>query len=726
MMNARWLGVGLATGLLSLAAMNYMFVGGSLTESPMATGIGDADKLVAQYDRWKERYQRNGHDQKFTLGMRYNKALSTEFNKAFGELTVDLSSGQVLAYVHGLEKDQSYDVWMIDNHDGAKGSVKPETGDQMVRLGSLEAGNDSWSLETKLSPDDLRGFELDLVTVTKAEATPKIGNVIVGMPSLFQKVYYNELRQPKFLLASMESSEEGADETNVWTTPFQALVPTPAYAAKWTAKDYLAKNSVGKYGLTDLVAKGEDLFFNETFDGNGRTCGTCHSAKNNFTIDEHFISTLPASDKLFVAEHGVGLDDLEKPELMRKFALILENLDGFENPGLMRATPHTFALNTSLTPGPDVVGAGRTHAIGWSGDGAPLPGGLRNFATGAVTQHFTSCLPRQFDGSCFRLPTDGELDAMEAFQRSLGRQYDPNLDTLTLKGFVPSIGQSIFTCEGAVGANGGCDGVVVQGRTIDVTAGKCNLCHFNAGATVATRDFIDSSLWSVNANLDTGVEEEITSAKLYDPTVPCDGGFGSDPGFSACGGLGTGAFNIAPLVEAADTLGLFHNNLAQTLRNGMAFYNGGAFNNSNGAKAVGIQGFGRGAIGLSSPDIDATSQFLEVLNALENIRNVLSIEKHALYAAKKSGRVNLKNLLEVAYADTEDAYQVLQLVPEHIGAANYLKSAAKDLKWAAKIPVKFLQKKLIYKAMKKQRSARDSMCEYGSDKVLCEEDQKPI
>ena len=35
----------------------------------------------------------------------------------------------------------------------------------------------------------------------------------------------------------------------------------------------------------DLIATGEALFFFETFDGNGRTCGTCHRALNNLTID---------------------------------------------------------------------------------------------------------------------------------------------------------------------------------------------------------------------------------------------------------------------------------------------------------------------------------------------------------------------------------------------------------------------------------------------------------
>ena len=57
---------------------------------------------------------------------------------------------------------------------------------------------------------------------------------------------------------------------------------------------------------------------------------------------------------------------------------------------------------------------------GWSGDGAPGTGSLREFAIGAVTQHFTKTLARTA-GRDFRLPTEHQLDAMEAFQLSLGR-----------------------------------------------------------------------------------------------------------------------------------------------------------------------------------------------------------------------------------------------------------------------------------------------------------------
>src|SRR5688500_11518171 len=66
------------------------------------------------------------------------------------------------------------------------------------------------------------------------------------------------------------------------------------------------------------VCAGSALFFNETFGGNGRTCGSCHPVANNFTIDKPFLETLPANDPLFIAENqedAFALDALEGPDL---------------------------------------------------------------------------------------------------------------------------------------------------------------------------------------------------------------------------------------------------------------------------------------------------------------------------------------------------------------------------------------------------------------------------
>src|SRR5262249_24018987 len=79
------------------------------------------------------------------------------------------------------------------------------------------------------------------------------------------------------------------------------------------------------------------VFFDEPFAGNGRTCGTCHPAKNTFTLDKPFIDTLPATDPLFVAEtKPATLGTLEMPALRMVDALIKENVDDFND------LPHKF------------------------------------------------------------------------------------------------------------------------------------------------------------------------------------------------------------------------------------------------------------------------------------------------------------------------------------------------------------------------------------------------
>jgi cytochrome c peroxidase len=68
----------------------------------------------------------------------------------------------------------------------------------------------------------------------------------------------------------------------------------------------------------ELIEKGRRLFLEETFDGNGRTCGTCHPPSNNFTLDPAFIRTLPGNDPLFVAQpSGPQLSALEVRQLLQ-------------------------------------------------------------------------------------------------------------------------------------------------------------------------------------------------------------------------------------------------------------------------------------------------------------------------------------------------------------------------------------------------------------------------
>lgn len=81
-----------------------------------------------------------------------------------------------------------------------------------------------------------------------------------------------------------------------------------------------------------------------------------------------------------------------------------------------------------------------------------------------------------------------------------------------------------------------------------------------------------SSRWDDRATFDTGVEGlPDQPARLTGEKVPQDDGFGRP---------GDGTFNVPPLVEAADTGPLFHNNAIETIEGAVGFYNGAAFNNS--------------------------------------------------------------------------------------------------------------------------------------------------
>lgn len=385
---------------------------------------------------------------------------------------------------------------------------------------------------------------------------------------------------------------------------------------------------------TDPVARGEEIFFNETFDGNGRTCGSCHRAEDNFGISPSFIATLAADDPLFVAETNPALsENFENPVLMRQFGLILENQDGFDdlaNNFNMRGVPHTLALRTS-------VASAQGPRTGWSGDGSPGDRTLRSFATGAVIQHFTKTINR-VPGVDFRLPTDEELNALEAFQLSLGRQSDLTLP-LALRNVVAARGQAIF---------------------MDNTLGKCNACHFNAGANG------DPAIFGPgvgNLNFNTGVEAlPDQPADLTGEPNPPDDGFGTP---------GNGEFNTPPLVEAADTGPFFHNNSVETIEGAVAFYDGDSFNESPaGMTLAAVTG---SPIEIDATQIVAIAAFLRVINALENIRTSSALLDQVAGGSVSKDRATV--LLDRTTFEIEDAFQVLSGASLHPTAVAHLRTA---------------------------------------------------
>ena len=361
---------------------------------------------------------------------------------------------------------------------------------------------------------------------------------------------------------------------------------SPARAASPRAA---APNPLVTSGLiSQQVADGTDLFFREAFDGNGRTCGTCHRVTSNLTVDHRLVVTLPSHDPLFIAERPVeagGVPGLEIPDLLRDFELVLANVDGFEDPEsrfTLRGVPHLQSLITTLRP-PDDDGRAAVERTGWSGDGAPGDGALRQFALGAVRQHFPRSLAR-VEGVDFRFPTPEELDALEAYMLSVGRMTDPRIAVMILEDPRADLGRETFL-----------------GR------GKCFTCHVNLGALNG---------FGGNRNFETGIEQIPHPARMISD-FPGDGGFGLEPQDDDGDGLpdrfGDGTFNTPPLVEAADTGPYFHNNLFLSLEEAVAFYTSDEFNASPGGDFV-------GGIDLTEEEIDDLVAFLRVVNGAFNIQ----------------------------------------------------------------------------------------------------------
>ena len=431
------------------------------------------------------------------------------------------------------------------------------------------------------------------------------------------------------------------------------------------AASLAACNSMPPDPESALIAKGRDIFFNETFNGNGRTCGSCHREERNFTIDPAFIATLPKNDALFVAEFNPDLkENFENPRLMREFGLIIENLDGFDdlaNRFTMRGVPHVLALRTSIA-------SPQGPRTGWSGDGAPADGSLRSFAVGAVIQHFPKTLNR-IAGVDFRLPTDAELDALEAFQLSLGRQEELQLP-LRLRGTVARRGQDIF---------------------LDNNLGKCNVCHGNAGANLAPGN---------NANFNTGVEDlPDQPARLTGEKVPRDDGFGIP---------GDGTFNTPTVVEAADTGPFFHNNAIETIEGAVAFYNGQAFNNSPAGQFLASTDPNGIGIRLDGTQVVAVAAFLRVINALENIRLAIDLltRSEALGSFKFE---EAARLLRLASAETGDSIGVLAGGGLHPEAAAHLRESKRLIDRAS--DSFFSRRGLTRKAIEEQEKARALLIE---------------
>jgi hypothetical protein len=436
---------------------------------------------------------------------------------------------------------------------------------------------------------------------------------------------------------------------------------TFAISTSLTAEQRLAVCGQDPRVVTGLVSAeicaGADIFFRETFDGNGRTCGSCHPQDNNTTLDVPFITALRAqnaTDPLFINENEPNLQDLETTDLVN-FAMVLENVDGFRDtqPGrfVSRTVSHVLSLQTSITRDPeDGTASPPLERTGWGGDGVG-DGSLSAFLDGAITQHFTKDLRRRPHVD-FRPPTPLEAELTRTFQLSLGRLNELNLADVRISDERAEQGRQAF---------------------MDPQRGRCNVCHANAGA-----NFQDTGL---NRNFDNGIRfasnaNFVTLGNLNGLPL-LDGGFGGQelelPNLDITGegvndAFGDASFSPPPLIEAADTAPFFHNGfrflsrLPDDIEEAVNFYRlpNDAFGQSDGGKFLAAR-FGT-PLTLGGDDAFAIARFLRVLNSAFNV----DIARQRLEAADTlvtrfgDTRADIqKRLMELAVVEVDDALTVL-------------------------------------------------------------------
>ena len=263
--------------------------------------------------------------------------------------------------------------------------------------------------------------------------------------------------------------------------------------------------------LDKLISQGAKLFFEETFSGNGRTCGTCHPANNNFTIDPAFIATRPANDPLFVAEFNPALAQLERPALMRSVRL---------DPG----EPRRFQQSHD-----EVRDAGRAaHA---------RPAGLTRAGhePGAGAACGDDRLVRRWragNGLVARVRDRRRDSAFHEAARSASRA--PTSSCRRSTSWMP---WKPFSCRSAGDKDFDLSKITFRARRSNLNTGKnlfingggnpnfggtCNFCHTNGGA-------LSAGLQNQNRNFNTNVEDRLHPARTQVQKFPKDGGFGRTP-----------------------------------------------------------------------------------------------------------------------------------------------------------------------------------------------------
>jgi len=404
---------------------------------------------------------------------------------------------------------------------------------------------------------------------------------------------------------------------------YQPGAPTPQNAAGQTVSLVVAP----------LLEQGRTLFTRETFNGNGRTCLSCHQpGSDQFGLTPATIAAMPEDDPLFVFEKNVNilrltarskpsdlrghirgatgeaeilagsgdtyfvfgggqlsgviadtngnsgqhlgftLGDLEGPTASNGSGRGLEDHEMLRHGrALVLENIDGFTKREVFRTSPHLLNIAKTAPYGLSGEFA----NLRDFSAGAVAQHAPRSMAR-VSGTDFREPTAEELAAMEAFMNSI---VTPGVGDPTFEHFVTTEAQK-------------------RGRSLFFgNEAKCSKCH--SGPTLSHSDgSLPGSVAGVNENFDTGIANLLMNGSTGSnlPTEPA--------------GLArsTRKFNTPPLFGIRLSAPYFHDGSATNLRSAVEFYDGPEFISSPSSALTG-----------SMPAVNDSDKVADIVSFLESL-----------------------------------------------------------------------------------------------------------
>jgi cytochrome c peroxidase len=292
---------------------------------------------------------------------------------------------------------------------------------------------------------------------------------------------------------------------------------------------------------------GRDLFFHETFGGNGRVCATCHEPRNEFTISPALVQKRYDDDPTQPLFRPVDSDDGEGRDYTTLRTLAAFNVTISLHPNVWLVDDPTRRAITVRRGVPTIANVALTAPYLQDGRGATL----QEQAAGAIHDHMQPSHP----------PQAKELDALKLFEEELYyplkmRVLDDTSDPVPLDpGFSLPLtnpaalrGQKVFNrhCVTCHGGETGDRPSNPSSRFSDVAVSETNRPGF--------------PLLHLAFRHDDGTIEDV-----YTP----------DPGRAAITGdiHDLNSFDTPPLRGLKHTAPYFHDNSAMTLRAVIDHYN---------------------------------------------------------------------------------------------------------------------------------------------------------